>query len=155
MSSISFFSLLFFALPAPLKIVLIMVGGLSLVKVRQEAAHMHHAQAARAEHVEHAAPRAVREPVRELRAVPVRPAENAAPLVITVNSDGSFAMVGAKLSEEQFVNRLKAMAAADPQRKIELKADALTPHQMVANAVKISKAAGLRHVSFAAKPEAP
>ncbi len=148
----SFFSLLFFALPAPLKIVLIMFGGLSLVKVRQEAAHMHQAQAARAEH---AAPRAVREPVRELRAVPVRPAENAAPLVITVNSDGSFAVAGAKLSEEQFVNRLKAMAAADPQRKIELKADALTPHQMVANAVKISKAAGLRHVSFAAKPEAP
>lgn len=147
----SFFSLLFFALPAPLKIVLIMFGGLSLVKVRQEAAHMHHAQAARAEHAEHAA----REPVRELRAVPVRPAENAAPLVITVNSDGSFAVAGAKLSEEQFVNRLKAMAAADPQRKIELKADALTPHQMVANAVKISKAAGLRHVSFAAKPEAP
>ncbi len=147
----SFFSLLFFALPAPLKIVLIMFGGLSLVKVRQEAAHMHQAQAARAEHAEHAA----REPVRELRAVPVRPAENAAPLVITVNSDGSFAVAGAKLSEEQFVNRLKAMAAADPQRKIELKADALTPHQMVANAVKISKAAGLRHVSFAAKPEAP
>jgi biopolymer transport protein ExbD len=151
MSSMSLFSLLFFALPAPLKMALIVMGGV-IGGVRMNQVHVHQAHAADAAPLE-VVP--ARKPAKVVQAVPVKPAKDIAPLVITVNSDGSFGMAGAKLSEEQLVQKLKAMAGTHPERKIELKADALTPYQMVVNAVKISKGAGLTNVSFASKPEAP
>ena len=53
------------------------------------------------------------------------------------------------------MKELKAVAAVTPQRRIVIKADALTPYQMVVNAVKLSKSSGLTNVSFASKPAAP
>ncbi|MCP5537757.1 MAG: biopolymer transporter ExbD [Akkermansiaceae bacterium] len=149
---------LFFALPAPLKIAAIVIGGLFFtgMRVEQNAA----------EKVEVRAAEAVRDqakvrPVPVIPGQPVQPvpaqkaAEALAPLELTVNSDGSYQLAGKQLTEAQLAKELKAAATATPGRRLVIKADALTPHQMVASAVKLGKAAGLNHVSFTSKPETP
>ena len=96
-----------------------------------------------------------RKPAKAIEAVPVNPGKEITPLVIMVNSDGSFSIAGKKLTEAALLKQLQSVAATHPDRKILLKADALTPYQMVVNAVKISRNAGLTRVSFSSKPSAP
>jgi|TARA_B110000908_G_C10215635_1_gene432646 biopolymer transport protein ExbD len=146
----SFFLTLFIALPAPVKIVLIVVGGFFYAGVKVD--HRVEARAIGAAPVP-AKPMLV--PAQPIPAVPVKPAKGVQPLEIMVNSDGSYQLVGKKLTGPALVKELKAVAAVTPQRRIVIKADALTPYQMVVNAVKLSKSSGLTNVSFASKPAAP
>lgn len=136
---------LFMALPLPLKILLLVGGGFMWFGVR--GVPVKEAQAEEP-------------PMRAMpaapAAVPPEPAKVAkAALVIAVNSDGSFTLNGEKLTDLQVQKKLKAIAAAQPDRSIVLKADALTPHQMVVSGLKLCKEAGVKNVSFATKPAAP
>lgn len=131
----------FFALPTPLKIVFFIVGGLFWVGARKEARP---AQA-----------QAVEEAVQPPKKVPEAPAKPAKAIVVQVNSDGSFILAGEKLTSEQLQKKLKALVTAKPNSRVVLKADALTPHQMVVNGLKLCQKAGIKRISFASKQATP
>jgi len=139
---------LFLALPAPLKVVVILVGGLFFTGVRRAQFPAQARQEARIVPAD--------KPAKVIAAVPVKPAKALGSLdlmMITVDSDGSYNVGGGKLTEDQLFKKLKATAAVNPEAKIMFKADALTPYQMVVSAVEISKKAGLNNMSFSAKPD--
>lgn len=139
---------LFLALPAPLKVVAILVGGLFFTgfkRAQMPAQARQEVQIVPAE-----------KPAKVIAAVLVKPAKPLGalgPVTITVNSEGSYNVGGGKLTENQLFKKLKAAAAVNPDVKILVKADALTPYQMVVSAVEISKKAGLKNVSFSAKSD--
>jgi biopolymer transport protein ExbD len=148
--SAAFFSF-FWLLPIPLKILAVVMGGFAFLgfkNARVEAVQQMDAQIERKEAVEPVAPNLV---------VPVKPAvaQPAKKLVITVNSDGSFNLDGAKLTSAQLETKLKAISVANPGSSVSLRADALTPHQMVVSGVNICKKAGIINVTFASKVEKP
>ena len=152
MKSLSLSLFIFLALPAPLKIAAVMVGGLFFtgMKVRHQGVEVHRHQPMEAPAERNAEPKLVTPAVPAQKAVPALK-----PLEVTVNSDGAYQLDGKKLTEAQLVKELKSTAKATPQRRLVIKADALTPYQMVVNAVKLSKGAGLTNVSFASKPASP
>ncbi|MFK7911281.1 MAG: ExbD/TolR family protein [Akkermansiaceae bacterium] len=139
-------SLLFFmGLPLPLKIATLFLGGFFMagqnVVDRVPIQQVQEDQAA-----DKAEVRAV------VRAHPVQPAKQ---ITIMVNSDGSYNIGDEKLTAEQLGKKLKALAMTRPGSSVSLKADALTPHQMVANGMKLCKQSGITNVTFASKAAKP
>lgn len=139
----------FLALPTPLKIAVVILGGFFWLGARNlELAPPP------------APPAKQKADARVLEAVPAEPAKPvparpAKALVVTVNSDGSFSLGGEKLTDAQLEARLRALVASHPGSSVSLKADALTPHQMVEGGMKLCKKAGIKHVTFASKAAKP
>jgi len=82
---------------------------------------------------------------------PKVPQKVPAPAKVTMNVNGEFVLNGEKVSEVAMAKKLKAMAKANPQQKVMLEADARAPVQLIANAMKLCKSAGVTNVTFAAK----
>lgn len=133
------FTFLFLLLPAPLKVALVILGGFwftagNVRKVEQ-------AQAADA--VGRAPAVKIAEPEVAERAVPAKKAD-----VIILQADGTYMFGGEKLTQAQFVKKLKTMAKVDPKRRVVLQADATLPHQKVVGAMKLCQDAGLSNIAF-------
>lgn len=147
-----FFALLFFFFPMPVKILMILIGGLFFMGAKNHDEVILPAPAGAVQAPEEKAAQAdqaaqvVGEPVEEPRNVP---------LLIVVFSDGSYQFAGKKLTGPELVAALKPLGEARPKTLVEIKADARTPHQMVANARKLCHEAGLAHLRFVPKPVDP
>jgi len=143
MGVISFALLFSIFLPAPVKVCVMGVGSIFLFS------GLHPARAPRRVQVVKPVPARV----KKLPQAAQQPKLDLPPVKIIVNSDGSFIFNGQKITEEKLSKKLTVMASVTPQRKIILMASALTPHQMVANTIKMSQEAGMPNVSFAAAPD--
>ncbi len=142
----------FMFLPLPLKIIAFVMGGFFWLGFNQvKEVEMEGAQVEKAQIEAHRVERAMPAPAQRPAAI----VKQAQTVVILVNADGSFVVGGKKLTAEQLQKRVKAIVAAQPNCKVTLKADALTPHQMIVSGVELCKKAGAKNVSFAAKQAAP
>ena len=127
---------LFFALPAPLKVLAILVGGFFFVGVKNvqmdEELQVQEAAEARA----------------EVRAAQKQPAAgNVNAMVrVTVNADGTFNMGANKLSAVQLENNLKALAAVQPGLSVTLNADKQVPAEKLTAATKLCQKAGVKKI---------
>lgn len=131
---------LFLLLPTPLKVLAIVGGGFFWLGAKPMAVDP--------PVIEEAVPERVEPKPAQKRAEVVKPKVVAA--TITVESDGSFIWDGSKLTADQCEAKLRNMIAAGQQPEITLKANALTPHQMVQGAMKLCKKAGVKKVQFSA-----
>lgn len=146
MTLLPFFTLLFLLIPAPLKMLAILAGGVLFLGVGHHGVVPPDAPGAAHVHEPNPAPAAP---------LPGNQAAEAKSLEIIVNSDGSYELNGKKLGGPELVEMLKPMATANPELSLEIKADARTPHQMIADAMTLCREAGVEQLSFSSKPSTP
>ena len=75
-----------------------------------------------------------------------------APLVITIDSRGNFAVDGRLLSVQALQDRLRKEAQAQPGRAVRIDGDRSTPYQYIVHVLDLCEFEGLNRVSLRAKP---
>ena len=95
-----------------------------------------------------------KEAVPDLKAPKV--AVNApAPVKVAMDIKGEYTLNGEKLNEAALSKKLAALVKAHPQQRVIVEADSRAPVQMIANAMKVCKNAGVTNVAFSAKSIKP
>jgi len=75
-----------------------------------------------------------------------------APLVITIDARGNFAVDGQGLSVQGLQDRLRKEAQAQPARTVRIDGDRSTPYQYIVHVIDLCEFEGLNSVSLRAKP---
>jgi biopolymer transport protein TolR len=77
-----------------------------------------------------------------------------APLVLSLEGPGQLRLDGQALDESTLAQRLRAVAALDPDTELHLHADRRVPYGEVLRLLDLAQTAGLSRIAFAAeKPE--
>ena len=153
MTSISFLFILLTFFPFPLKVFTLLIG-LPIMFLGAPVQKQHMADARQAPHI-HRAEQA------KPNAKPVQPAQPdkkkavVKPIKLMVNLDGSYQLMGEKVTKAELSKKLKVMATATPKMPVEIVAEANTPHQMVANAMELCREAGVINLIFSSRPASP
>ena len=143
---------LFIALPLPLKILAILVGGFFFVGVRNAQVMEEEIKVQAVNQAGAAKNDAAVDPpvaVRPKAAIGADiPAAANAPKVITVvmHADGSYKTGKDKINAAQLETKLKVLAAAQPGISVLLKADKEIPMEKVQAAVKLCQKVGVKKV---------
>jgi biopolymer transport protein ExbD len=68
---------------------------------------------------------------------------------LSIAQDGRFALTGVIVSSKDLVNRLKEQLTGQTDTVMLIRADAMTPHQAVVQAMQAAREAGIGKVHFA------
>lgn len=68
---------------------------------------------------------------------------------LTIAQDGRFALAGVIISSKDLVTRLKGQLTGQTETVMLIRADAMTPHQAVVQAMQAAREAGIGKVHFA------
>lgn len=68
---------------------------------------------------------------------------------LSISQDGRFALAGVVISSKDLVTRLKGQLTGQTDTVILIRADAMTPHQAVVQAMQAAREAGIGKVHFA------
>lgn len=68
---------------------------------------------------------------------------------LSITKDGRFALSGSIISSTDLLKTLKARIAGQTDTTVLIRADALTPHQAVVQAMQAAREAGVSKVHFA------
>lgn len=68
---------------------------------------------------------------------------------LTIAQDGRFALAGVIISSKDLVTRLKGQLTGQTDTVMLIRADAMTPHQAVVQAMQAAREAGIGKVHFA------
>ncbi|MBK1829819.1 biopolymer transporter ExbD [Verrucomicrobiaceae bacterium R5-34] len=159
MSSFSIFSIPFIlSLPAPFKVLLVMLGGFSwlgfrAVEVKQAEVEMRAVQAAPVAPPADAAPELI---APKVAAKPVKPvAEPAAPrevvvapVIVTLKADGELTLDGRKVGQRALVNLLGVLTKANAEQKVIVTAGGNVPMKQVTEIMDLCQSAGISDVTF-------
>jgi len=88
------------------------------------------------------------------RAAGAQPVAGAPALALAVDAHGQAYVQDAPLSDAALAERLRALAARDPQAEIALRADAGVPYGRVVQIMGAAHAAGLTRIGFVTESEA-
>ncbi|ANB33940.1 protein TolR [Rhodovulum sulfidophilum] len=76
------------------------------------------------------------------------PAEQEAPLTVTLTADGKIALQETELADEALIPKLKAVAAEREDDKVYLRADGAIPYERVVQVMGALNAAGFRNIGL-------
>lgn len=147
---------IFLALPAPIKVGLILFGGLTFgtaVKVEKKQAKNH----ARVRVVQEEQRIAGRHAQRlaEHEREQARRLKEGGGMVIALGDEGTYSIEGKKnQTKEQLSEALLQAGKAKPQRKIYIRATKKQTHKEVTEVLKLCRDAGLKKISFVSLPNA-
>ncbi len=87
------------------------------------------------------------------RAAAALPGVDASAVVVALDKTGQAYLGDEALTQEALAERLRRVAAGQPDAELQLRADAAVPYGRVVQVIGAAQAAGLTRIGFAAQPE--
>ena len=87
------------------------------------------------------------------RAASAQPGVAASAITVVLDKAGGVFVNDAPVAADALADRLKALAAQQPDAELQLRADAAVPYGRVVELIGLAQAAGLARIGFAAQPE--
>jgi len=86
-------------------------------------------------------------------AASAQPGVAASAITVVLDKAGGVFVNDAPVAADALADRLKALAAQQPDAELQLRADAAVPYGRVVELIGLAQAAGLARIGFAAQPE--